>query len=190
MFLSVELLMFSSVFSQLRSIWLCAFLLSDSPMTENHVLLSAQLPHPFQPNVFVQMFWKEQRQPRVRGTGAPPPLEVSHAAPQIGQRHRCPSRLLLRRLRPKERQQVSAPSVAARGVLHLTMMAIPRAPAPAVGGFSRLGFRAALSPPRDDRVPMTPSVSLPPGLQSPPAFRCWQFAHWLPPSRLPIAASC
>ena len=46
----------------------------------------------------------------------------------------------------KERQQVSAPSAAARSVvLHLTMMTITRAPAPVAGGFSRLGFRAALS---------------------------------------------
>ena len=32
-------------------------------MTDNHVWVSAQLLHPFQPNVFVQMSWKEERQP-------------------------------------------------------------------------------------------------------------------------------
>ena len=32
---------------QLRGIWLCALLLSDSPMTDTHVWVSAQLPHPF-----------------------------------------------------------------------------------------------------------------------------------------------
>ena len=127
--------------------WLCTFRSSRLEMTENHFWVSAHPPHPIKPNEFVQMFKKEQRQPGVWGTGAPPLLlGVSHAALQMWPQQRCSLRQLPRCLSPKGCLQMSAPSAAARdGVLHLTMMATTRAPAPEANGPVHLGFRAALS---------------------------------------------
>ena len=92
-------------------------------------------------------------------------LGVSHAASQIRPQHRCLARPLPRCLLPKERQQVSAPSAAARG----TMMTITTAPASATSRFSPwISCSSQSPPPPDDGVSTTPTVSVPPGVQSLP----------------------
>ena len=95
-------------------------------------------------------------------------LGVSHAASQIRPQQRCLARLLPRCLLPKERQQVSAPSAAARGgVLHLTMITITTAPASAASRFSPwISCSFQSPPPPDDGVSTTPTGSPPPGFQS------------------------
>ena len=50
-------------------------------MTENHFWVSAHLPHPFKPNEFLKMFWKEQRQPGVWGPTLPLLLGLSLTVP-------------------------------------------------------------------------------------------------------------
>ena len=125
---------------------MCPSLLSELQMTDTHVCVSAQLPHPFQPNVFVQMFWQEQRQPGLKETSAPPPPGSVPCGSQTRPRQRCPPLMLLRGLSPAGRLLAPAPDAAARdGVLHPTMTTITRAMAPAGSGFSRRGSRAALS---------------------------------------------
>ena len=120
--------------SQLRSIWLCTFPSSRFEMTENHFWASAHLPHPFKPNEFVQMFWEEQRQPGVWGTGAPVLLGVSLVVRPARPQQTFLAQQLPRCLLPPE-----------DGILRPMRTATTKVPAPAANGSSRLGSRAALS---------------------------------------------
>ena len=46
-------------------------------MTDTLICISARLPHPLQPNVYVQMWWQEAKHPSVRGAGIPSPSTVT-----------------------------------------------------------------------------------------------------------------
>ena len=46
-------------------------------MTDTLICVSARLPHPLQPNVYVQMWWQEAKHPSVRGAGIPSPSTVT-----------------------------------------------------------------------------------------------------------------
>ena len=117
----------------------------------------AHLPLPFKPNEFVQMFWKEQRQPGVWGTGAPPlpgivPCGALDAA-TTGMLVATAATMLVAQGAPRD------------GVLHLTMMPITRAQRLLTPWIS---CSSQPPPPPDVRVPTTPQLSLPPGFQALP----------------------
>ena len=112
-------------------------------MEEDLSWCSAQLLHPFEPDIRVQMWWQEDRNPGVRGTGSPPPSTVTPGASGVG---------------PKRDNQGQGSS-SDEGE-HYNRC---RVPTPWVSSSSQLPL------PPDERIPTTPIVHLPPGIQSPPA---------------------
>ena len=49
-------------------------------MAEEHIMISAQIPHPFKLGTYFQAFWPETRQPGVAGGGASSPLALTQGA--------------------------------------------------------------------------------------------------------------
>ena len=149
---------------------LCASCCAIFPMSDTFICVSAQLPHPFQPNKYVQMFWQEARQPGVRETGAPSLiLETSLTALLMRPRQRFP-RMPQRCLGSKDFLLRSTPSAAAKGGASSGDEDNFQGAGSDSQRLSTPWNSSSFQPPfpPDDRVPTTLLVSLPPGFQSPP----------------------
>ena len=85
--------------------------------------VSAQLPRPFQPNVYDQMWWQEASHPSVSWTSVLPPHgNATSSAPDAASAgmRAAPATMLVAQAAPP---QLRAPGAAARdGVLHPTMV--------------------------------------------------------------------
>ena len=126
---------------------------------------------PVPAEVYVQMWWRATRNPSVKGTGVSFRLGLPRAVPQMQALQACMSRQPPQYLRPKKHPQLRSLGAAARdGVLHPTKLTTSRILAPAASDCPHRGCLQVHSLLRPDvRVPTTPPVSLPPGIQSPPA---------------------
>ena len=141
-------------------------------MSDSLIGVSAQLPHPFQPDVYVQMWWQETRHPSVKGTRVPLPLgSATCSAPDAASavvHVTSAATMLVARAAPA----VASPRRGSQGWgssfddednYQGTGSMSQRLPTPWVSSSSQP------PPPADVRVPTTPPVSLPPGIQSLPA---------------------
>ena len=113
---------------QLRSILWCASLLSISSMCDTLIWV-----HPFQPDLYAQMWWQETRHPSVRETSAPSVLGMLHAAPKLRPRQSSPG--------GRCQRQAKQPGVA-RLQLTTTITAAQRLPTPCMD-FVQLSATAA-----------------------------------------------
>ena len=134
---------------------MCASLLLHSAMSDELIWVSAQLPHPFEPDTRVQMWWQEDRDPGVRGAGVPPPPTVTPVASGASSK------------RDRGAYAGASPKRGSHGWGSSSddddHNSSRRVPTPWVSSSSQP------LPPPDDRMPTTPAVHLPPGIQSPPA---------------------
>ena len=115
------------------------------------------LPHPFQPNVYAQMWWQEARHPCVKGTGVPwPPLGSATCMAPVA----ATSEVSMTATAMPEVQGVSAGVSTRRGSQGWCSSADDAHKHQGTGSFSQP------PPPPVDLVPTTPLVTLPPGFQS------------------------
>ena len=125
---------------QLRGFLWCAHILLQLAMAEDLIWCSAQHPHPFMPDIQVQMWWQEDRGPGVRRPAFP---------------LRRPSRQ-----HPSPKRGNQGWGSSADEDEHYNRR---RVPTPWVS------LSSQPPPPPDERIPTTPNVHLPPSIQSPRA---------------------
>ena len=144
-------------------------------VSDSLICVSAQLPHPFQPNVHVQMWWQETKHPCAERDRRSPPLGSAKCsipvAASAGMHLASAATMHLAQAAPAvaspRRGSQGWGSSSDEGENHQgTGSNSHRLPTPWISCSSQP------PPPPDDQVPTTSPVSLPPGFQSPlPKFK-------------------